>query len=415
MVRALLHLLLVFVCRHWILAVLNTLLTWWLCLTVLYLARHWLPVRTQARWKQTVLVWTLAKGSFYLLLGDNRPLRHHSHYISGLQLPDPVELLRLWPQTRFSIWQPTPAMHLVTLLSMACALSLLAWRARQVSRSYRTLNVFRQLHSPPELPLPTALTQPAALTRAAAALRIPSDASLPVVVVAQSDYPTPLLLGGLKPILVLSPELLKALSEAEMEMALRHELAHWLRRDHLSRWLLLWVSDVSFINPVSLHLRTQAIQQEELLCDAMAVGSRRDALLMAQALQKALRVSPMSPPGLAKPELAEMKMPFPKPAPDGSPASDQSSVPGQQAFSPRLPDFVVPSLFGITRRDAFSLLAERLANLLQLAQQVGQKDTGSAADSTANAWLRLRLISRSLTVRLALGIIVYMKFYLVIG
>jgi hypothetical protein len=198
---------------------------------------------------------------------------------------------------------------------------------------------------------------------------------------------TPLLLGVLQPRLLISPRLLAMLSDDELELALRHELAHLKRKDHWWRWIQLWIEDVG--RPIFFMNRLSAgsAEMEEMLCDRSAIQSPKDAMFLANAITKAARV-----------------------------LSEQQQEP-DATFG--LTDSVVPALLG-KQSEALreqGSLKRRIAALLRFCEDfAAAPEVSDAHTSRMSPGLALaRLIAEvPLAVLLALLLfaVLYTKFYL---
>lgn len=83
----------------------------------------------------------------------------------------------------------------------------------------------------------------------------------------------------------LSTGLLDALREGELAAALAHEIAHVIRgrRPYLAWVFFLRV--LLFFNPVTLLAFRRAVQEEERICDEMAIAFTKDAASLARTLQ----------------------------------------------------------------------------------------------------------------------------------
>ena len=93
--------------------------------------------------------------------------------------------------------------------------------------------------------------------------------------------------GGYR--LMLPIPLFIQLSLEEQRSLIAHELAHVQRRDPLLRWLEVAATTIYWWYPVLWIARTQLRRQEELACDAIAVGrSGADPTPYAQAFLKAI-------------------------------------------------------------------------------------------------------------------------------
>jgi len=368
------HLCGVFLARHWLLGVANAVLTALLGLGALRLVPG-AAEGLRLRLRRFILLAALAKGAFYLILGDGHRMRIPDNVGWGFQVPSPLDLFRLVPAGTFSVWRPTGATEQVGLALVGVALLLLARRGVQFALLLAWLDRLCRLGTGGGAPAEARVRD--ALRRAVG--RVPPGGPLPTVVLAELPVATPILVGLRRPFLVLSPAFAAALSDAELEMALRHELAHLRRRDHWWRWLLLWVGDLSRLIPLAPWLGREAAAAEEACCDRIAVSSAPDAAHLAAALVKCRR---------------HLACPPPVPAP--------------------LPDAVLPMFLGgrFRRRDVDAALARRLRYLLACAQA----HRAPAAPARGVRTLRHALARGGewlLTALLAL--IAYTKFFLIVN
>lgn len=365
------RLLAVFFVRHWVFGLLNLALTLLLGLGLLRLIGFVGLIRqssvTYIRLKRVILLWALAKGVFHLLLGDAHGV-HGALVAWGLQLPDLRETLFLAQQTSHSLWHPTRLTFHVSTLLTGGAVFLLARRAWRLRRSGRALEAAVRWSGVP----PTPQLQ-ASFLRAAAIVGLPAHRPLPCLTLVPLAQPTPLLLGIRQPRILLSPRLADALSPAEMEMVLRHELAHFRRRDHWWRWLQVWLEDVGRPNVVSGYVGAWAVDQEETLCDQIAVRSPQDALVLARALETARRVaeemaSSVPPTGKKNSDQKDLIEPT---VPTHAAGTTNQKATASPALPADLPDYVIPSLLGPhwSRTWNPSRFSQRLAALLSLAEE----------------------------------------------
>lgn len=94
-----------------------------------------------------------------------------------------------------------------------------------------------------------------------------------------------------RPTIVISHQLLGALSRDETETLLAHELAHLRRRDHWLRWFELFVTAIYWWHPVVRWTRREIQKAEEQACDAWVVWAFPDsAKRYASALFKAAQM-----------------------------------------------------------------------------------------------------------------------------
>jgi len=157
---------------------------------------------------------------------------------------------------------------LAWLLGMVVVwLVLLSGHARMVSALRREA----------ELPVPGELTDLFARIRADKGIR--SGISLRLTRLASA----PALFGMKSPVVLIPQDLIGQLNEAEWECVLRHELAHWQRRDipvNLAAYLL---ASVHWFNPAVWYgLRRMRIAQENA-CDAKVLRTSGAELKMTYA------------------------------------------------------------------------------------------------------------------------------------
>lgn len=84
---------------------------------------------------------------------------------------------------------------------------------------------------------------------------------------------SPALTVGLKPMILLPANITDTLSEAQLAYALRHELMHYRRRDHLLALLLLLLTCVYWFNPIVWLMKRELMKDMETACDS-AVTAR---------------------------------------------------------------------------------------------------------------------------------------------
>jgi beta-lactamase regulating signal transducer with metallopeptidase domain len=96
--------------------------------------------------------------------------------------------------------------------------------------------------------------------------------------------PAPLVLGWLRPLLVLPSGLARTLTPAQMQLVLRHEAAHLCRRDPIVVLLQALGTVLFWWNPL-LHLVNARLGRlREQLCDDLAVGAALPGRRLAEAL-----------------------------------------------------------------------------------------------------------------------------------
>jgi bla regulator protein blaR1 len=87
----------------------------------------------------------------------------------------------------------------------------------------------------------------------------------------------PLVLGTLKPVIILPSSVLLQMSPTQLEMILMHELVHVRRCDYLVNWLQIVAESVFFFHPALIWLGREIRRLREEICDdqVIAFGAAR--------------------------------------------------------------------------------------------------------------------------------------------
>jgi len=94
----------------------------------------------------------------------------------------------------------------------------------------------------------------------------------------------PMVVGFLKPTILIPIGLLTNLSPAEVESILLHELAHIRRRDYFFNLLQCFVDVVFFFNPAILWISSLIRNERENCCDDIAISESKNKKQFVQAL-----------------------------------------------------------------------------------------------------------------------------------
>src|SRR5215469_86660 len=120
----------------------------------------------------------------------------------------------------------------------------------------------------------------ARLERLAARIRI----SRPVALFESSLADAPLVIGYLKPVILMPAGLLVGLPAAQVEAILAHELAHILRQDYLVNLAQTFVEGLLFYHPAVWWISHVIRAERENCCDDVAVAVSGNARQYAAAL-----------------------------------------------------------------------------------------------------------------------------------
>lgn len=127
-------------------------------------------------------------------------------------------------------------------------------------------------------PVPEAWQQVLAQLAARAGL------TRPVKLRASLLVPSPLVIGYLKPVILLPLSVASGLRPVELEMILAHELAHVLRRDYLFNFLQTLAETVFFYHPAVWYLAAVLHAERENCCDDLAAQLGGNPRQLARAL-----------------------------------------------------------------------------------------------------------------------------------
>ncbi|HEY0272490.1 MAG TPA: M56 family metallopeptidase [Chitinophaga sp.] len=108
--------------------------------------------------------------------------------------------------------------------------------------------------------------------------------SRPVSLLESALAKTPMVLGHLKPVILLPLGLLASLSPAAIEAVLLHELAHVRRRDYLVNLLQCGVEIVFFFNPAVSWISALIRAERENCCDDIVMHHTHSKTVYIQAL-----------------------------------------------------------------------------------------------------------------------------------
>lgn len=95
---------------------------------------------------------------------------------------------------------------------------------------------------------------------------------------------SPQLIGFFKPVILFPLGLIEGLSMEEVELILRHELAHVSRKDHVIHMVINVLKIFYFFNPAYWWLASQIDNEREFATDDLALPSAEKAITYAKAL-----------------------------------------------------------------------------------------------------------------------------------
>ena len=106
---------------------------------------------------------------------------------------------------------------------------------------------------------------------------------------------TPMVIGFLKPFILVPAGMLAGLTPTQLETVLLHELAHVRRKDFLLNFLQTVIETIFFFNPFVWILSNEIRKEREYCCDDLVVGQHADTSAYAHALVQLAEVRLAAP------------------------------------------------------------------------------------------------------------------------
>ena len=110
---------------------------------------------------------------------------------------------------------------------------------------------------------------------------------------------TPMIVGWLRPVLLLPTSSLTGLTPQQLQSILAHELAHVMRHDYLANLLQCLIETLLFYHPAVWWLGSVIRQERERCCDDLAVRVTGDRVEYARALLHIAESAPAGPGRMA--------------------------------------------------------------------------------------------------------------------
>lgn len=191
--------------------------------------------------------------------------------------PEPIQPVSLSLHTRLRPYFPWIAAGWalgVVLLSMRC---FLGWRVVRSTRRKGTV-----LRDPEWM---------ARFENLKTRLRI----SHPVSLLVSATSAVPMVIGWLKPVVLVPAATMTGLSPAQLESILAHELAHIRRQDYLVNLCQVAVETVLFYHPAVWWVSARMREERENCCDDMAASVTGGVVAYAKALTALEEIRGLSP------------------------------------------------------------------------------------------------------------------------
>lgn len=110
---------------------------------------------------------------------------------------------------------------------------------------------------------------------------------LPVELAYSTEVTSPVLIGALRPLILLPADIADWTTADERRAMIGHELAHVLRRDHLTNLFQRLLGSVFFFHPLVSYACRQLQFEREIACDDQVIHSGVNAELYAESILKA--------------------------------------------------------------------------------------------------------------------------------
>ncbi len=115
-------------------------------------------------------------------------------------------------------------------------------------------------------------------------LRAVLEVSRPVQFLSSAAIAVPMVIGWLKPVVLVPAGLFTGLTTAQLEAILAHELAHIRRHDYLANLFQHFMETLFFYHPAVWWISTKMREEREHCCDDLAASACGGALGYAKAL-----------------------------------------------------------------------------------------------------------------------------------
>jgi bla regulator protein BlaR1 len=212
-----------------------------------------------------------------------------SSYPAPLVLtPKTVAVLSATPATAWRLLLVATTSYLEQHLAVLVGLWLLGFVAMAV-RLLAAFAYVRRLRGQQVSAVPVAWQQCLVQLMERAGLR------LRVELLASALVPSPLVIGHLKPVILLPLGVLSGLAPAELEMILAHELAHIMRKDYLFNFVQAVAEVLFFYHPAVWFLSAVLHTERENCCDDLATQLGGSPRQLAHALASLAELTYFAP------------------------------------------------------------------------------------------------------------------------
>lgn len=195
-------------------------------------------------------------------------------------LDDNLRLQSPLQQASSPWWQPLVSMHHSPMFLRALPFITIGYGLGILLLTFRTMLSFDRIFKLRKKLLPVSASLQHEVFHLRNLLRIKRE----VAIYLSHTINVPVMLGYLKPIIVLPVALINQLDKQQVEAILLHELAHIHRQDYLFNVLQIVMETLLFFNPIVWWLSAAIRKERELACDDYALKYIGTPLKYAQAL-----------------------------------------------------------------------------------------------------------------------------------
>ncbi|MBA3562622.1 MAG: TonB family protein [Gammaproteobacteria bacterium] len=171
--------------------------------------------------------------------------------------------------------------HIETPVQAVLPWLVLAWLAGVIVLSWRLARDWAEVRA-----LVRSCTQPLPpfWRETAERLQIAFGIRRPVRVLESALVHVPMVIGWLKPVILIPPAALLGLTAKQLELLVAHELAHIRRLDYAVNLFQVAVETLLFYHPVVRWMSARIREERELCCDDLVVAKSGEKLAYARAL-----------------------------------------------------------------------------------------------------------------------------------
>lgn len=213
-------------------------------------------------------------------------LNHPGGSIAGIQTPASTEIIQpeaatVPTETITDASAPSFTSRMVAYCNEHAALIVAIWF---IIFSARVVKLLAELGTIQRLKHYKTYTPAAAWSQKLKTLAVQLKVRRPVQLLESGIVKVPVVIGFLKPVILMPLGLLANIPPHQVEAILLHELAHIKRRDYLVNLLQHFAESIFFFNPAVLWISSLIREEREHCCDDMAIAITQNKKQFVHAL-----------------------------------------------------------------------------------------------------------------------------------